>query len=286
MRVMVQGLRVLGKRVRLSSHFITGAGDNQMHQMLQTSPWHEAWNCPWWAPGIYRDVHSKLAGWTQPNNGVDEAGRFCTAAAKEYPAAMSKGLACPVVKALASRLAKSHRCIECTQLDDLFKWVDTMRAASNVIRDDAVVMPDYQCQSANLPTAMERGWPASCPEIGKNWNYLHTLSKTNIASGNVWLENSFLYGRAYFRDLFSFKEGNTVINLLCHLPLFVVMIWEDDPNRSRFCLLGSMNGEFFIQATTTCASRFNVKNLIIFTTKACKGVGYVTNIHICMCIWI
>ena len=62
------------------------------------------------------------------------------------------------------------------------------------------------------------------PGNWKNWSYLHTLSKTNIASGNVWLENSFLYGRAYFRDLFSFKEGNTVINLLCHLPLFVVMI--------------------------------------------------------------
>ena len=77
--------------------------------------------------------------------GVDEAGHFCTAAAKEYPAAMSKGLAYAVVKTLASRVAKSHRCIECTQLDDLFKWVDGMRAASNVIRDDAVVMPDYQC---------------------------------------------------------------------------------------------------------------------------------------------
>ena len=62
------------------------------------------------------------------------------------------------------------------------------------------------------------------PGNRKNWNYLHTLSKTNIASGNGWLENLFLYGQAYFRDLLSFKEGNTVINLLCHLSLFVVMI--------------------------------------------------------------
>lgn len=109
------------------------------------------------AGGTFRATPPLFDRPTKRLAGVDEAGRFCTAAAKEYPAAMSKGLACPVVKALASRLAKSHRCIECTQLDDLFKWVDTMRAASNVIRDDAVVMPDYQCQSANLPTAMERG---------------------------------------------------------------------------------------------------------------------------------
>ena len=76
--------------------------------------------------------------------GIDDTGQFCTAAAKEYPTAMSKGLAFSVAKTLACRLKQGQRFVQHTEIGPLFAWVSTMCVVSKDIRHDAVMMPDYQ----------------------------------------------------------------------------------------------------------------------------------------------
>eukprot|EP00434_Breviolum_minutum_P018583 symbB.v1.2.016392.t1/scaffold1246.1/size129174/9 len=81
---------------------------------------------------------------TKKLSGIDDTGQFCTAAAKEYPTAMSKGLAFSVAKTLACRLKQGQRFVQHTEIGPLFAWVSTMCVVSKDIRHDAVMMPDYQ----------------------------------------------------------------------------------------------------------------------------------------------
>lgn len=81
---------------------------------------------------------------TKKLSGIDDTGQFCTAAAKEYPRAMSKGLAFSVAKTLAARLKQRQRLVQCTEVGLLFEWVRNMCSVSKDIRHDAVMMPDYQ----------------------------------------------------------------------------------------------------------------------------------------------
>ena len=81
---------------------------------------------------------------TKKLSGIDDTGQFCTAAAKEYPTAMSKGLAFSVAKTLACRLKQGQRFVQHTEIGPLFTWVKTMCVVSKDIRHDAVMMPDYQ----------------------------------------------------------------------------------------------------------------------------------------------
>ena len=81
---------------------------------------------------------------TKKLSGIDDTGQFCTAAAKEYPTAMSKGLAFSVAKTLACRLKQGQRFVQHTEIGPLFTWVKTMCVVSKDIRQDAVMMPDYQ----------------------------------------------------------------------------------------------------------------------------------------------
>ena len=81
---------------------------------------------------------------TKKLSGIDDTGQFCTAAAKEYPTALSKGLAFSVAKTLAGRLKQGQRIVQHHEIGPLFDWVRTMCQVSKEIRHDAVMMPDYQ----------------------------------------------------------------------------------------------------------------------------------------------
>ena len=134
---------------------------------------------------IHRHYLGGIQKPTKKLSGIDDTGQFCTAAAKEYPTAMSKGLAFSVAKTLVSRLKLGQRTVQYTEIGPLFEWVRTTSLLSKDIRHDAVMMPDYQRWLASLlvqfqflPTA---GWiqllwnevPTSCPEIGKKNTSMH-----------------------------------------------------------------------------------------------------------------
>ena len=98
-----------------------------------------------------RELHQHyVEGLEKPSaklGGVNSRGEFHTAAAKEYPAAMSRALATSIVKELAIKLKRGYHCIDCKDLGANYDWLLEVKKVCASIRADARMRPDYQRQS-------------------------------------------------------------------------------------------------------------------------------------------
>ena len=98
-----------------------------------------------------RELHQHyVEGLEKPSaklGGVNSQGEFHTAAAKEYPAAMSRALATSIVKELAIKLKRGYHCIDCKDLGANYDWLLEVKKVCATIRADACMRPDYQRQS-------------------------------------------------------------------------------------------------------------------------------------------
>lgn len=77
--------------------------------------------------------------------GVDESGKFKTAAAKEYPSLLSRALATTLLQTIQRGLrGRSLRCVKAAFLGNDFDWLLQVAEQSSHIDANAEFKPDYQ----------------------------------------------------------------------------------------------------------------------------------------------